>query len=124
MAPMTVHVRNIVFDCAEPRALAEFYCQLLGMRILREDWMVIGKDEHTLPRLAFEKVPGYRPPLWPDPERKYPQQIHLCLDVPDAAEAGELALRLGATRLPDMGGSCPVYADPAGHPFCLCGPGE
>ena len=31
-----------------------------------------------------------------------------------------MALRLGATRLPHLGGGCPVYADPAGHPFCLC----
>jgi hypothetical protein len=38
--------------------------------------------------------------------------------------AQELALRLGAIRLPPQGGSCPVFADPAAHPFCLCAPGQ
>ena len=121
---MEISIRNIVVDCADARQLAEFYCGLLGWRIIREDWMVIAKDEHSTPRLAFEELPNYRPPLWPDLERAYPQQIHICFDVDDSDTAGELALRLGATRLPDMGGSCPVYADPAGHPFCLCGPSE
>jgi hypothetical protein len=50
--------------------------------------------------------------------------MHICFGVDDPEGAAELAVRLGATRLPDMGGSCPVYADPAGHPFCLCAPGQ
>ena len=29
-------------------------------------------------------------------------------------------LKLGATRLPGPGEGWRVYADPAGHPFCLC----
>jgi catechol 2,3-dioxygenase-like lactoylglutathione lyase family enzyme len=121
---MAIHIRNIVIDCSDARALASFYAELLGMRIIREDWMVIAKDEHSLPRLAFEEIPGYRPPQWPDPDREYPQQMHICFGVDDPEGAAELAVRLGATRLPDMGGSCPVYADPAGHPFCLCAPGQ
>jgi predicted enzyme related to lactoylglutathione lyase len=120
---MEISVRNIVIECADDRALATFYAELLGWRIIREDWMVVAKDEHSSPRLAFDAIPGYRPPRWPDHEREYPQQIHMDFDVDDAEAAGERALRLGATRLPDMGGSCPVYADPAGHPFCLCQPG-
>ena len=40
------------------------------------------------------------------------------------AAARTLAEQLGAIRLPPLGGSCPVYADPAGHPFCLCLPYE
>ncbi|HEY7361132.1 MAG TPA: VOC family protein [Streptosporangiaceae bacterium] len=35
----------------------------------------------------------------------------------DAAEAQVLAL--GATRLPSAEPGFRVYADPAGHPFCL-----
>lgn len=38
------------------------------------------------------------------------------------AAARTLAEQLGAIRLPPLGGSCPVYADPAGHPFCPCLP--
>jgi catechol 2,3-dioxygenase-like lactoylglutathione lyase family enzyme len=121
---MTAHIRNIVFECADARALANFYADLLGWRIIREDWLVVAGSEDSLLRLAFDEVPGYRPPRWPDPERAYPQQLHLDIGVDDGEAAVEHALRLGATRLPDMGGSCPVFADPAGHPFCLCGTGQ
>jgi hypothetical protein len=71
--------------------------------------------------LAFQHA-QVEAPRWPDP--RYPQQLHVDLDVEDGAAAQELALRLGAIRLPAIGGSCPVYADPAAHPFCLCSPGE
>jgi hypothetical protein len=115
------YIRNIVFGCPEPRALASFYAGLLGMRIIREDWVVIARGDGSLPMLAFQhaQCPA---PRWPDPA--YPQQIHLDLHVEGGAAAEELALQLGAIRLPAMGGSCPVYADPAAHPFCLCAPGQ
>jgi Glyoxalase-like domain len=48
--------------------------------------------------------------------------MHLDINVDDPDAAGT-AERLGDIRLPDQGGPCPVYADPAGHPFCLCSPG-
>jgi catechol 2,3-dioxygenase-like lactoylglutathione lyase family enzyme len=121
---MEAHIRNIVFECPDARALATFYAELLGWRIIREDWLVVAKDEHSSLRLAFDEVPDYRPPRWPDPDGTHPQQLHLDIGVADSAEAVERALRLGATHLPDLGGSCPVLADPAGHPFCLCSPNQ
>jgi hypothetical protein len=62
--------------------------------------------------LAFQRAPGNIPPTWPDPA--VPQQWHPDVMVEDLAEAGPRVLALGATSL---GGD--VYADPAGHPFCL-----
>lgn len=117
---MDARIRNIVFECPDASVLASFYAALLGMRLVvdRGDWMVIAKDEHSLPRLAFDEVPDYRRPQWPDSD--HPQQVHIDSHVNDAEAAHEVALQLGAIRLPDMGGSCPVFADPAGHPFCLC----
>jgi hypothetical protein len=54
-----------------------------------------------------------------------PQQIHLDLHVRDVAAAHDEVMRLGARLLQatdeltaDAGFR--VYADPAGHPFCLC----
>jgi hypothetical protein len=82
------------------------------------DRVVIAGDDGSAPMLAFQHSPGFQAPRWPDPA--HPQQIHLDLDVEESTAARELAERLGAIRLPEMGGSCPVYADPAGHPFCLC----
>lgn len=51
-----------------------------------------------------------------DPE--HPQQAHLDIDVPDLDAAEPAVLALGAVRLHDAGG-WRIYADPAGHPFCL-----
>jgi catechol 2,3-dioxygenase-like lactoylglutathione lyase family enzyme len=114
---MESYIRNIVFECPDARALGDFYANLLGLRIIREDWLVIARDERSFPRLAFDDEPeGYRPPRWPDPE--YPQQLHLDLPVSDLETAEELALRLGATSLQNRG-DYRSYADPAGHPFCL-----
>jgi catechol 2,3-dioxygenase-like lactoylglutathione lyase family enzyme len=116
---------RVVVDCPDPRELAKFYGDLLGMRLTVMDSperVVIAAQGGDGPMLAFQCAPTYRAPRWPDPG--YPQQLHLDLHVEDAAAAREQAERLGAIRLPDMGGSCPVYADPAAHPFCLCSPDQ
>ena len=63
------------------------------------------------------------PPDWPDGTP--PQQIHLDLWVEDFPSAHDRVMALGAKVLkpaeqvtsPD---NFQVYADPAGHPFCLC----
>jgi hypothetical protein len=66
--------------------------------------------------LAFQHS-AHQPPRWPDPA--YPAQIHLDLAFADRS-AREHAERLGAVHLPlpDRPDNL-VYADPAGHPFCL-----
>ncbi|WP_062216363.1 VOC family protein [Streptomyces sp. NBRC 109706] len=112
-----------VLDCPEPRELAAFYATLLGGELDDDgagDWVeIVGAGSHVL---AFQRSEGYQPPSWPGTE--HPQQFHLDLDVPraewDAAE--RRALELGATLLESDHGTRDwrVYADPAGHPFCLC----
>jgi catechol 2,3-dioxygenase-like lactoylglutathione lyase family enzyme len=114
---MQPYIRNIVFGCPDPPALAAFYAELLGLRTIRTDWLVIARDQSSFPRLAFDEEPaGYHPPRWPDPD--YPQQLHLDFPVTDLQAADALALSLGATPLQDRG-TYRSYADPAGHPFCL-----
>lgn len=114
---MQPYIRNIVFGCPDPPALGAFYAELLGLRVIREDWVVVARDERSFPRLAFGDGPAeYRPPRWPDPD--HPQQLHLDFPVSNLDAAEELALRLGATPLQDRG-AYRIYADPAGHPFCL-----
>jgi hypothetical protein len=99
------------------RVVAGFYAELLGMRIIREDWLKVAKDVETLPHLAFsgDGWSDVRPPRWPDP--KFPQQIHLDLLVADLDAIEARILELGGSRLDDRGGHR-VYADPVGHPFC------
>jgi hypothetical protein len=67
----------------------------------------------------FQQVDDHRPPAWPDPTR--PQQAHLDVLVDDLDAAEAHATGLGATRLPGGGETFRVFADPSGHPFCLCG---
>lgn len=109
---------TVVLDCPDPRALAGFYAELLGLAVTREsdDWVEIGGGE-GLPRLSFQQAPDLQPPRWPDPDR--PQQFHLDVSVEDIDDAERRVLALGATRLPGEGGNFRVYADPVGHPFCL-----
>jgi Glyoxalase-like domain len=121
----TPRIERIVIDCFSPRALAPFYQELLSLPTRTLDTaerVEIQGDDASMPGLAFQHAPQYQPPRWPDP--RYPQQIHLDLDVDEPESARDLVERLGGMRLPEMGGSCPVYADPAAHPFCLCGPGQ
>lgn len=98
--------------------VAEFYAGLLGMRIIRVNWLKIGKHPAALPQLAFsgDGWSDTRPPRWPDPE--YPQQVHLDLHVRDLADAEARVLGLGGVRLAAYADHR-VYADPVGHPFCL-----
>ena len=117
-APPNGRIERIVVDCPNPRTLALFYGDLLDMpvRVRDEvDRVEIARQDGTGPNLAFQHALSAAP-RWPDP--KYPQQLHLDLAADDEQAAGELALRLGAIRLPYAGGGF-VYADPAGHPFCL-----
>lgn len=70
--------------------------------------------------LAFQTAPGFVPPQWPRADAS--QQFHLDLTVEDLDAAEKEVLALGATVLEaeDRQRTFRVYADPAGHPFCLC----
>ena len=72
-------------------------------------------------QVMFQNVAHYTAPRWPDPA--HPQQVHLDVQVDyrEIAALEEKVLALGATRLPGEGENWRVYADPAGHPFCLTG---
>ncbi|WP_049569607.1 VOC family protein [Streptomyces sp. SBT349] len=113
-----------VLDCPDPRELAAFYAAVLDWPVIEggdEEWVELAGPHGR--QLAFQKSEGYRAPDWPGTEN--PQQFHLDLDVPRARldEAEQEVLRLGARLLEDdQGGTRDwrVYADPAGHPFCLC----
>jgi catechol 2,3-dioxygenase-like lactoylglutathione lyase family enzyme len=119
MAGMIGELRTVVIDCPDPRALARFYAELLGLPVTYDDedeWVVIG-GQAGQPRVAFQQAPDLHAPRWPDPER--PQQFHLDVTVDDIEAAEAKVLALGAERLPGSGDDFRVYADPAGHPFCL-----
>jgi catechol-2,3-dioxygenase len=104
-------------DTPDAGRLARFYAELLGMDVTYdgpEGSLVAGNGKS----LMFQQVDDYTAPSWPDPAR--PQQAHLDVFVEDLDAAEARALELGATRLEGGGERFRVFADPAGHPFCLC----
>jgi catechol 2,3-dioxygenase-like lactoylglutathione lyase family enzyme len=111
---MIGRLHHVVLDCPDPAALAAFYSSLLGQPITyqSDNWVVVADDE-TSSGLAFQLAPDHHPPSWPDPA--VPQQFHLDVMVADVVAAGPRVLALGAAKLAGEN----VYADPAGHPFCL-----
>jgi catechol 2,3-dioxygenase-like lactoylglutathione lyase family enzyme len=123
MAPIA-RLRTVAIDCPDPRALARFYAAVAGGTPEDDDpeWVVLQIPDG--PQLAFQPAPGYTPPEWPRADRNS-QQFHLDFDAGstweevDAAE--EKVLKLGARLLhAEDKEDWRVYADPAGHPFCLC----
>ncbi|GAA3978294.1 MULTISPECIES: VOC family protein [Streptomyces] len=109
----------VVLDCPDPNALAAFYAEVLGGTVEDQgEWVDLKLPDGQA--LAFQAAPGYVPPNWPAPDHS--QQFHLDLDVPDLDAAEKEVLALGAKPLDteDRTRTFRVYADPAGHPFCLC----
>ena len=115
-------LKTFALDCPDPTALAGFYAELLGGKIVDEDgdntWVELVGDFGTT--LSFQRVDDYRPPRWPSQD--HPQQAHLDLGVDDLPDAQQQVLALGATLLEDWSDTRTwrVFADPDGHPFCLC----
>jgi catechol 2,3-dioxygenase-like lactoylglutathione lyase family enzyme len=111
---MIGRLHHVVIDCPDPASLAEFYSALLGLPVTytSHDWVVVAESDATS-GIAFQLASDHRPPQWPDP--RYPQQYHLDVMVDDIRVAGSQVVELGARRLSDDN----VFADPAGHPFCL-----
>lgn len=108
---------QIVFDAADIDAESAFWAGLLGGHVDKDDdWHNVRSTEG--PEISVQLAPNHRPPEWPD---GLPQQIHLDLWVEDVGPAEAEVLALGAKRLKAVDDeNFRVYADPAGHPFCLC----
>ncbi|MBI4933716.1 MAG: VOC family protein [Actinobacteria bacterium] len=111
----------VVFDASDLVAESTFWAGMLGGRVLADDtWhTVFDADDRWVIGVQF--APDHVPPEWPHGNA---QQIHLDLHVEDFAAAHEQAMALGARLLlaaddltAEEGNQ--VYADPAGHPFCL-----
>ena len=124
-----------VVDAVDIRSVAEFYRELLGLHYRtgdeladgREpdsaDWLVLLDDDGRRV-LTFQRTEELKPSTWPSPE--VPMQLHLDLTVPSAPELARQRARaeaLGASvladRFDDPEEALYVFADPAGHPFCI-----
>ena len=129
-------IAQVVLDATDARALAEFYRQLFGLEYRAgdeppaegqpdpqgSDWLVLHSSRGG-PQLAFQQTDGVRPSTWPD--GTVPQMFHLDTVVETREELQrqrDRALALGASELLDRTDDeepLYVFADPAGHPFCI-----
>ncbi|MCD9199773.1 VOC family protein [Aeromicrobium wangtongii] len=117
-------IRTIVLECSAPEPLAQFWSAVLDRPIVNrdDDWWDLEPSPGG-PRMAFQVSPGYEPPAWPGTSGE--QQSHLDLEVDDLETARARVLELGARQLSEVidesedDGVWQVFADPAGHPFCL-----
>ena len=98
-----------------PRPSPASTSRLLGQPVTyqSDDWVVVAAERRLVRAWRSSSRPGTGRPTWPDPA--VPQQFHLDIMVEDVAASGPLVLALGAQKLDGED----VYADPAGHPFCL-----
>jgi catechol 2,3-dioxygenase-like lactoylglutathione lyase family enzyme len=130
--PQLLHT---AIDTTQPRELAEFYRQLLGLSYRPgdeppadgtpddADWLVL-VDSDGVRKLAFQQVAELTRTTWP--EHDVPMQLHLDFTVTSPAELErhrERAEALGAElildRSEDPDEALYVLADLSGHPFCL-----
>lgn len=127
---------QVVLDAEDARGLAEFYRVFLGLEYApasvppppgeRDDddaWLVLTHPDGSR-ALAIERAERLPRATWP--HGPVPQQLHLDLTVPSVEallRQRDRALALGATQLEDRTSDPDeplfVFADPAGHPFCI-----
>lgn len=111
----------VVFDASDLAVESTFWAALLdGTVDTDDDWHSVCVDGE--PRLAIQLAPNHVAPNWPD---GMPQQVHVDLHVDDIRAAHAEVIALGARLLRasddvESAEGFQVYADPAGHPFCLC----
>ena len=113
--------RVVVFDASELAPESAFWAAMIDGRVLADDDFHNVFDAEDRWVIGVQLAPNHVAPDWPDGER---QQVHLDLHVDEPAEAHAKAIALGARVLrgaADLTASegHQVYADPAGHPFCI-----
>jgi catechol 2,3-dioxygenase-like lactoylglutathione lyase family enzyme len=117
---LTRHV--VVFDAADIDAESRFWAAMLDGRVVDDDprfHCVIDSEGNWV--IGVQLAPDHTPPDWPDGAA---QQVHIDLHAEDPPAAIDQATALGARLLDTVGEFDDVeghyvFADPAGHPFCI-----
>jgi len=117
MTSDVIRLSGVTVNAPDALQLARFYADITGGSAEGEaTWArVTGPGGE----IGFQQVADFRPPTWPDGE--VPMHLHLDFLVDDLAATEARVLAAGATRFDTQPNDdhCLVYADPAGHPFCL-----
>ena len=111
----------VVLDAADIETVSTFWARMLDGRVYADQTFHCVLDNAGRWLLGVQLAPDHVPPDWPDGN---PQQVHLDLHVENPRQAHAEAIECGACLLReaddlDAGEGFQVYADPAGHPFCI-----
>ena len=112
----------VVFDAADLEGESTFWAGVLNGWVARDDDWHSVIDAEGLWRIGVQLAPNHVAPDWPG--ETVAQQVHLDLHVDDPGEAHAHVMALGARLLQGVENfeaedGFQVYADPAGHPFCI-----
>ena len=112
-----IRLSGVTLNAPDAMALARFYAEITGgIAKGSPRWATATGPNGDI---GFQQVGSFRAPDWPD--GAVPVQMHLDFYVDDLAATEARVLAAGAAKLafqPNFD-HCFVYADPAGHPFCL-----
>lgn len=111
----------IVFDAADLHAESAFWAGILDGHVFEDERWHSVVDAAGEWRVGVQLAPDHVAPEWPSGN---PQQVHIDLHVEDPLIAHQQAIALGARLLKPAADlysdeGFQVYADPAGHPFCI-----
>ncbi len=116
--PNTIRLSSVTLNCDDAQALANFYALVTDGEVTfcRGGWATVATPGG---RIDVQAVEGYQRPQWPGPAGT--SILHLDFLVEDLAAAEQKVLQAGAVRFEFQPNAahCLVFADPAGHPFCL-----
>jgi predicted enzyme related to lactoylglutathione lyase len=113
---MNVRVEMVVFDCADPLALSEFWAKATGYALQESDdrWAWIKGSDHGAVEIGFQRVPE---------PKTVKNRVHVDLHTDDEEREAQRIEALGARRLYVSDNPDDVFitlADPEGNEFCVC----
>jgi len=115
---MACRFTELVIDCADPAALADFWAAVLGGQTRQDQYGYVQVSAGYGPLLTFVRVPE---------RNSLKNRLHIDLNPVPCSQADEVTriLRLGAKRIDIGQGTTPwvVMADPEGNEFCVLQPG-
>ncbi|MCX4783129.1 VOC family protein [Streptomyces sp. NBC_01264] len=111
---MALAAKMITIDCAEPRELADWWAQALGVEVAEDfgDFVVLAARPLVL---GFQRAPERKP---------VKNRVHVDFDAADRKAEVDRLVRLGATVVGEH--TAPGFAwttlqDPVGNEFCVAG---
>jgi predicted enzyme related to lactoylglutathione lyase len=113
---------GLVLDCADPRALAEFWAPALGYNNVGSagSYVILLPAEGEGPQLLLQRVPE---------AKATKNRMHFDIHVAEIEDEADRLEKLGARRvqadaLLEHGTHWILMADPEGNEFCVCDSGS